>query len=881
MATSQFQRGGGVSGAASSSGGLDKVRAPYSFVPLSEHVFLPPWGEAASHDVPFEDGVCGTLDVEIEALSPLFIRGARDSKLFYETPDKTYAIPGTSIRGALRNVVEIASFSKLHRINDTRFAVRDLQNRTLYGDHMAEIQKGPDGKGIPVPLVNAGWLIPASQDEVDRGIGAWIVPCGFAKIHYKSVLEIARKKGVHGYQPGRRQQSPEKYRTWLGDLGPEKGQERLDKLAVEFLLKPERQKDVARGLISTYGKASLPTGAQNEQIRKGHLVFTGQPNNWDPERPPMKRAGAGNPKQHDFVFFGYLLEGEKQAMVLPVSVEQLADFESIHADGAQQGRTTLVPNVEWGYWSRYFDRARSAANDSVKDKDRGPEDANLSVRFRKTTGGAYAMSEADFLEHRRRAVPVFFLAQRKPLPVEIAKKRREYTVLKETFVRSFGLAMMFRLAYDHTVREGRSDEHKVQAPPEDTKPADIAPKLDFAETLFGHVPVDTFERNARGDRSLLKGRVSFETAHRVSGDADKKVGPVVLSAPKASFYPNYIEQRSGADPGAAPQGEWQTYQDEDFRLRGWKRYRPLDATVTPPRPKDGRGIEFDDTKMKKLGTEFTPVKRGARFKTRMHLHNVKLAELGALLWALDFGGLGTGDATDRPRHVMGLGRSIGYGQVQFRLKGGTLLTNKEAETPAPLDDLLTQARDAFVREMETFAAGTKGLGGWASSRQIYELIESGRPLAAADGRHMQIDHPGNGNEFVATKKSKKALAPAGTTTGWQRWKSEHPAPTIAAATRASGAAAPAPAGPAQSATPRVPGPVAAERKPWVKQAPGTKLRVRLVSITGSGNWKAELVEWQGVGTVYGKAPKGTYLNDVVEVVLTDGGNPKDMRLRWG
>ena len=873
MAGPNFQHGGGVSGAASSSGGLDKVRAPYTFVPLSDHVFLPPWSEAASHDVPFEDGVCGTLDLEIEALSPLFVRGAREPKLFYETPDKTYAIPGTSIRGTLRNVVEIATFSKLHRINDTRFAVRDLQNRSLYGNHMAEIQKGPDGKGIPVPLVNSGWLIPATRDEVDRGVGAWIVPCGFAKIHYKSLIEVSRKKSIGNFSPGRRQQSPDKYKAWLGELGPDKGQERLERLVVEFVLKPERQKDLSRGLISTYGKASLPTGAQNEQVRKGHIVFTGQPNVWDPDRPPMKRAGAGNPKQHDFVFFGYLLEGEKQAMVLPVSVEQLADFESIHADGAQQGRTTLLPNVEWGYWSRFFDRARDAANESVKELDRGPEDENLSARFRKTTGGAYSMTEADFVEHRRRAVPVFFLAQRKAVPAEITQKRRAYTVLKETFVRSFGLAMMFRLAYEHSIREGRSGEHRVKPAPEGTKPSEISPRHDFAETLFGHVPVDTFERTARGDRSLLKGRVSLETAHRIAAEADKRVGPVVLSTPKASFYPNYVEQRNGADPGAAPQGEWQTYQDDDFRLRGWKRYRPLDATVTPPRPKDGRGVEFDDKKMEKLGTTFTPIKRGARFNTRMHVHNVKLAELGALLWALDFGGLGNGDAGDRPRHVMGLGRSIGYGQVQFHLKGGTLLTNKETDSPPTLDDLLAQARAAFAREMETFAARTKGLGGWASSRQVYELIESGRPFAASDGRHMQIDHPANGNEFVATKKSKKALAPSGTTPVWQKWKAEHPAPTNL------------PAGASTTASPtaaaRSPASAPVERKPWVKQAPGTKLRARLTSITGSGNWKVELVEWQAGGVVFGKAPTGTYLNDVVELVLSDGGNAKDLRLRWG
>ena len=151
--------------------------------------------------------------------------------------------------------------------------------------------------------------------------------------------------------------------------------------------------------------------------------------------------------------------------------------------------------------------------------------------------------------------------------------------------------------------------------------------------------------------------------------------------------------------------------------------------------------------------------------------------------------------------------------------------------------------------------------------------ESGRPFAASDGRHMQIDHPANGNEFVATKKSKKALAPSGTTPVWQKWKAEHPAPTNL------------PAGASTTASPtaaaRSPASAPVERKPWVKQAPGTKLRARLTSITGSGNWKVELVEWQAGGVVFGKAPTGTYLNDVVELVLSDGGNAKDLRLRWG
>jgi len=40
--------------------------SPYNFVRLAEHVWEPDGKVSpASHDVPFEDGVCGTLEVEL------------------------------------------------------------------------------------------------------------------------------------------------------------------------------------------------------------------------------------------------------------------------------------------------------------------------------------------------------------------------------------------------------------------------------------------------------------------------------------------------------------------------------------------------------------------------------------------------------------------------------------------------------------------------------------------------------------------------------------------------------------------------------------------------------------------------------------------------
>ena len=91
------------------------IPSPYNFVPLSEQVFFPGWADQVSMDVPFSDGISGTLQVKVTAKTPLYIRngGAHPedkSKLndpnytdfFRVHPDGPYAIPGTSLKGMLR-----------------------------------------------------------------------------------------------------------------------------------------------------------------------------------------------------------------------------------------------------------------------------------------------------------------------------------------------------------------------------------------------------------------------------------------------------------------------------------------------------------------------------------------------------------------------------------------------------------------------------------------------------------------------------------------------------------------------------------------------------------------------------------------------------------
>lgn len=120
------------------------IKAPYNFVPLSEKVFFPPWAEQVSHDIPFSDGESGEIEIKITAKSPIFIRNHEvNGDKFYESNGKKistefcnhngqYYIPGSSVKGMVRNVLEIMSFGKISidEKYENKYPVRDMTNRS-------------------------------------------------------------------------------------------------------------------------------------------------------------------------------------------------------------------------------------------------------------------------------------------------------------------------------------------------------------------------------------------------------------------------------------------------------------------------------------------------------------------------------------------------------------------------------------------------------------------------------------------------------------------------------------------------------------------------------------------------------------------------------
>lgn len=147
------------------------AKAPYNFVPLNHCVVETQ--QAPDFDKYHSDRYTGHIDLEIETLTPLYIRntnekGESDPDFF--NINGQYKIPGSSLRGMIRTLVEIVSFGKFHFYDDERLYYRGLADiSNLRKIYQQKINK----------KVNAGYLnydsgkkqfyvIPVQSDSINQ-----------------------------------------------------------------------------------------------------------------------------------------------------------------------------------------------------------------------------------------------------------------------------------------------------------------------------------------------------------------------------------------------------------------------------------------------------------------------------------------------------------------------------------------------------------------------------------------------------------------------------------------------------------------------------------------------------------------------------------------
>ncbi|MGN7613479.1 TIGR03986 family type III CRISPR-associated RAMP protein [Magnetococcales bacterium HHB-1] len=664
---------------------MNEIYAPYNFVSLSNWVFSPHWAKRASYDIPSKEGLSGILDVEIKAHTPILIGGEgketdekeqRTIVEFFKMPDKdkTPAIPGTSLKGMIRNVIEIITFSKMKIIDDKRYGLRDISGRyvkEVYASHMIGQKAGflrmkPDGS-------------------------AEIIPCDYVRLSHVDLENYLKKQG----------------KTWPGEF--------LFEMNESVKQKYEKWQELTGNsttglptLKFTSGDISTPkdrgksqpgaTGLGEANGIEGSLVFTSQISDRRVDKVAHGRRVVG--KYKDFIFYNAKEEEQDKIRITP---ETWQGFLFVHADDGKE-----------------IKESEESAK-KVSGKGKNPWSNYWRARY-----------------FRGERVPVFYhTEERNP---------------KE--VRSLGVAFMYRLAAMRTVKEtvmhSSSDHGSDQF-------------FDFTELLFG-----TVDEQSRGENNL-KGRVSFghlpwskNAEGGLKVEKERKTA-TILSGPKASYFPNYIAQDvdehhklKGKGHGRQKKMTYETFMSSKARVRGWKRY-PV------RRHAKEQEITSEQLENKKVQTVLHAFKAGSIFKGKIRFHNLYPEELGALLWALQWGG------DQGKRHALGMGKPFGYGQV-------SITVNEEKSTVIPndpegdIEELEYYRELSFVEMMEEAYKGAprrseeeKALG-WEKSKQIQQLLAMADPDYPGNHQvkleHMKMavkERNKSVNEFVLAKQTGLAL----------------------------------------------------------------------------------------------------------------------------
>lgn len=284
------------------------ITAPYNFVPLSRFVYFPDWADQISHDIPFSDGVSGTITCKIETLTPVYVRngGNWERNQILQDPNaqsffkvgNDYIIPGTSLKGMLRSVLEIISFGKMgrNRVDDYKYSSRDLDN-PQYTRKMTDI----NNPRLYKSNVKAGWL---KQDPH----GDWyLTPCEYARVEQTDLA------AYHGgtIDLHKRQSAKDKYNVWTSQS-----------LDVTFNYSQPAVGWPHQGGAIHLDYKKTTQGSLGSGSTVGKIVFTGQ---------------ASTTKHMEFIFFN------PGTIAQRISDKLQDDFLFIHRD-------SLKKPVEWNYW---------------------------------------------------------------------------------------------------------------------------------------------------------------------------------------------------------------------------------------------------------------------------------------------------------------------------------------------------------------------------------------------------------------------------------------------------------------------------------------------------------------------------------------------------
>ncbi len=128
---------------------------PYSFVGLTNDVLTLDTSEDNNEvdnlnyvqDVPFEDGYSGKIEIDFESLTKFCVLGAEEHNT---NICGRYYVPGSSIKGMLRTVFEMITFSNIkNNIEDNKYSMRNLRSNDY---ELKDLKKGDQKPGFIIKI---------------------------------------------------------------------------------------------------------------------------------------------------------------------------------------------------------------------------------------------------------------------------------------------------------------------------------------------------------------------------------------------------------------------------------------------------------------------------------------------------------------------------------------------------------------------------------------------------------------------------------------------------------------------------------------------------------------------------------------------------------
>ena len=149
--------------------------APYNFVPLPERIVTQKVNDLPDQGKFDPKRLSGYLDCELTTESPIYIRaGVNQEKVkkgkqskdipdfFHLTDENEPVIPGSSLRGMLRTLVEIVTYSRVSFVSDKKMVYRSVGGATNHDAHYRDKMMHFDGdrerKKFYTPRILGGYI---------------------------------------------------------------------------------------------------------------------------------------------------------------------------------------------------------------------------------------------------------------------------------------------------------------------------------------------------------------------------------------------------------------------------------------------------------------------------------------------------------------------------------------------------------------------------------------------------------------------------------------------------------------------------------------------------------------------------------------------------